>query len=315
MALKQRIDLLVLDKNPSAGLMGNFRYFLKSLVRNTFLFSRGPAAVSESLVTGLRQLNYSFKHNCVSEGESYESIGVLGDIGALRWAINAKRSGKVKRLVAGPNLCVLPTDFGGILMDDAIDKVIVPCQWVKDIYQQYGCEKFKSKIVIWPAGVNIPSEFVDHKTKKRALIYKKNVPEKILSTVKCGLEGRDWEYEIVQYGKFRQLEYWKKLEKAKVLIYLQESESQGLAIFEAWARNVPVFAWESGIYTAPDGKKACGKISVPYLSSMNGDSFSGENDFLFKFIEFEEKINSFKARDYVKDFTYQESARKYLEIL
>ena len=82
------------------------------------------------------------------------------------------------------------------------------------------------------------------------------------------------------------------------MIYLSVSESQGLAMFEAWARNVSTLVWEKGEYEG-DGKSISGKISAPYLTDQVGLAFSSVEDFsrqLEVFLKF-----GFNPRKYVEE--------------
>ena len=74
-------------------------------------------------------------------------------------AISADLAGqsKVEKIIAGPNIIITPEDADGILLNKAIDLVIVPSQWIKDFYSSFKLG-FDEKIRTWPAGVKVYPE-------------------------------------------------------------------------------------------------------------------------------------------------------------
>lgn len=239
------------------------------------VYKRGPQVVLSSLLTGLTELKESFVLN-KDISEPIQSACVLSGIKTLEWAIKQKKLGKIKKLIAGPNIAVAPTDVGGILLDPDIDRIIVPSQWVKEYYVSV-VPKIEKKIAVWPAGVNIPENPQDEKTFD-FLIYNKIGQNQLYFDIVGILKEKGYTYKVFDYGKFYQSEYFNKLQQSRFEIYLSESESQGIAMFEAWARGVPTYVWEKGFFEKK-GIKIFGKISSPYLNSSSGLVFSSAESF------------------------------------
>lgn len=288
--------------------------FFSSKIKNFVKFlagkeNRGPRAVERSLIAGLTELGVNFSVNKIPEGVC-EIACVLSGVKTLQWAIKQKQLGEIKKLIVGPNIVVSPNSEKGLLKDDYIDIILVPSQWVKDYYSAIAPE-IANKIQIWTAGVNLPPKIVSQKNID-FLIFNKIGKHHLFEKIKEYIKDKGYSFRVVNYGQFYQAEYFKLLDQSKFEIYLSESESQGLAMFEAWARGAPTFVWEKGFYES-EGVRVSGKISAPFLEKISGSYFSNENDFILKFNEF---INAkYEPREFVKaNFTNKAAAEKYLDI-
>ena len=106
------------------------------------------------------------------------------------------------------------------------------------------------------------------------------------------------------------------MEETKFLIYLQESESQGMALQEAWAHNVPTLVWNS-ITTSPlTGSKTYEKVAAPYLTDESGEFFKDFEEFKNKLQKFIEKLNYFRPAEYCKNnLSIEKSAEIYVNII
>lgn len=284
-------------------------YCIKKLIGR----QRGPEAVARSLAQGLTELNYSFNVNPLFESQIGDTVLVLSGIQALEKALLLKRHGKIKKLFAGPNIVVSPKDHDGILENTLIDIVVTNSKWTED-HVLLLSPILKSKTIIWPCGVVLP-ETKKEEQAPLVLIYKKDVSEDIDSEVISTLKKHDIAYDVLTYGTFSQNEYFEKLTKTKVLIYLQKSESQGLAMFEAWARNVPTLVYESGVFTDKSGNITHGKISAPYLAPQAGLAFS-QNEFEQVWNSFAQSEKSFSPRLYIEQqFTDRITAEHLLKLI
>jgi hypothetical protein len=296
--------LTLITRPPSIFSLENIKERLKKIL----IKEGGPMSVEQSLVRGLNELGVEFNVN----GEVGETVGVLRGVEALKWAIDEKASGRIKKLIAGPNLVVVPTDHNSILGNPNIDIVIVPSPWVKDFYSSV-LPSIADKIRVWPAGVSVPEE---SSTGESCLIFKKQVDESLYVRVISELEKRDLRYELVEYGKSSQANYFEKLKKTKYVIYLQAVESQGLALQEAWARNIPTLVWSKGYFVYPSGQKVEGNISAPFLSPEAGMFFSSADNFSSDLNEFLGRLSSFTPREYViKNLSDKVCAENYLKII
>lgn len=268
---------------------------IKDRVKKILKIQRGPSAVLDGLTSGLKKINEPFQIN-PSIREISETVGVLSGIGALKLAIKLKKRGLIKHLTAGPNIIVMPHEYNKIICDPNIDKVLVPSEWVKNLYLDQAPE-ISSKVFVWPAGTNMDSIFFDS-NRTECIIYKKNVPEEIYTSIIKDLDNRNLKYNLLEYGKFKKEDYFRLLEKSKFMIYLQNTESQGLALQEAWARNVPTLVWNIGHVLYLDKFHIKDKISAPYLNERSGMFFQNEKDFSSKIDIFIKNLDKFDPQKY-----------------
>ncbi len=306
---------VILTISPSASVGERFWRQLKNFIRNRFFFYGGPQSVLDSLTRGFNLLGIDYKLN-PKEGDIPQGsvIGVLSGLKALKWAIEAKKAGKIKKIIAGPNIVILPADGGEIMKDAAVDVIVLPSRWPKDFWISLAPE-LENKIRVWPAGVETPA--LAGRARSGCLVYKKRTDEKMFSEITKDLEAANINYKILSYGRYKREDYFRSLEESEFMIFLSESESQGLALCEAWMRDVPVLAWSRGYWRWKNYEWRDEKVGAPYLTDEAGMFFKDAADFKEKLPVFLEKIKSgeFRPRQYaIENFSDKTAAKEYLEI-
>ncbi len=226
----------------------------------------GHPGVTRSLLSGLRILGVPFEYNIFSKKS--DTVIVLSGINYLREAIRLKKEGKIKKLIAGPNLVTRADEYGGICSSPEVDICVVPSEWVKVAYQEE-VSALLGRIKVWAAGVNeifwIPSK----KQRSKIIIYWKTESEEFIRQIETVLRKYPFEVVRVRYGKYGVDEFRNYLNESVFAIFVSVSESQGLALAEAWSMNVPTLVWN------PEKLVAHGRIysqvsSAPYLTSSTG---------------------------------------------
>lgn len=291
--------------------------FWKSTLGKIFKRNRGPRAVLNSVLRGFGELKIQYKLNPLFIPKN-STVLVLSGVSGLKTAIKNKGQ-KISKLIAGPNVVENPTNHNSIILDPKIDFILVPSLWVKNLYAKYLDEKFPiDKIKIWPAGVKINQKDNQIKnSEKQILIYKKDCPEEIYKKVIEILEKKKLKSQEIIYGNFNQQEYFEKLNTASLVIYLQKVESQGLAMFESWSKNIPTLVWESGKYYFPKYDVTVeGKVSAPYLDNQCGLPFYSTEDFEETLDMIIEKKEEFQPQKFIEsNFSDKISAQKLLGII
>lgn len=105
--------------------IGAFKRYVKKILGCA---QRGPSAVLRSLMNGLKGEGVDFNYNPKNGKDVGGVVIVLSHIEALREAIELKRSGKIKKLLAGPNLVNLPSDNLELVTHPLIDYYLVNSQ-------------------------------------------------------------------------------------------------------------------------------------------------------------------------------------------
>ena len=307
-------ELTILTKSPwytIDRLFEESKYLLKKQINikdNQFSNYGGHNAVTSSLVNGLMKLSYSFLLNPKFSKQFSRHVHVLSSTIALDLAINLKKKGKINKLTAGPNLVFLPDDYNSIICSDEIDKILVPSEWVRDAYVYY-IPKLKDKIICWYAGVDTEFWQANHNNaKNKCILYTKNITNEFNQKIKTLIKKYDWNVDEIMYGNY-DLHTWKsKLDSASLAVFLSSSESQGIALAEAWSMNVPTFVWNPKPMEL-NGRFFPSVTSAPYLTPETGISWKTENEFQDALNGFMEK-NEFQPRKWILENMTQEISTK-----
>lgn len=305
------MTLIILNKSPTVNIFSKELY--KNILRKLIGKKRGPNGVTESIIRGLNELNYEYKLNpSIKDISPTDIIWVNESIGALRWTIDFKKENN--SLVVGPNLVIFPTDEKEVLCNPKIDIILQPSEWTKELMLSIKNE-LENKIKIWPAGVFVPNEINTDKDIDVLIYTKNNSKNELLENIKNILKEKRQKIETIDYGTFKQKGYFDLLNRSKIMIYLANSESQGLALQEAWARNIPTLVFDKEKFEHNGKTFKYEKISAPYLNEESGMFFK-EDNFMEKYSEFISKLNIFKPKNYViNNLSDKVCAQKFLEII
>lgn len=275
--------------------------FWKWVVRRVIGKYSGPNAVEDSLLRGLRELHVPYKRNA-GLGKTDTAI-VLSGTKALQEAILAKESGLIEILVAGPNIVANPIEEP-FLLSNQVDHALVPSQWVKDLWINLS-PKIATKIAVWPSGVEIR----ESSTRSGSpIIYDKSGDGDFLEKIKAQVDN----CRVFTYGEFKRKDYLEALKTAPYLIYLSHSESQGLALQEAWAHDVPTLVNKSASWQSGELSWEAPQINCPYLIPDLGEVFDNPTDIPI----IVERITSLHPKIYCdKELSDQASATKLLDII
>ncbi len=256
--------------------------FWKWLIKKILRKYSGPDAVLDSLVRGLIQKNIPFEINPLKP--KYNVLHVVSGIEILQRVLKHKKEGQC--VIAGPAITTTPLEKGRILTSNSIDAVLVPSKWVKEFYIALSPD-LSMRTHVWPAGVQMPTT----KTNKTGpiIIYKKDIADHVYKKIIRTLQHRKFQFKVLTYGDFSHKEYIENLHTAPFLIYLQTSESQGIALQEAWSYDVPTLVYKNTSWSYLDYTWHDAAISAPYLADDTGFFFTLE-DFLEKLMRIESSI-------------------------
>lgn len=276
---------------------------------------RGPDAVSANLKRGLRNLDNTIR---VSPPDFLVTpwVGVLNDPSySLPWAIQAKNNGKIKKLVAGPNLVLIPDDYDAIITNPAIDIVVTPSKWVSDLYRKLAPE-LDNRLVEWAVGVD-ERFWCPGKTSVHCdfLIFNKISDDESAhhqADITNVLVSKNLTYHVLAYGEFNQLDYRSALQNARAVIYLGATESQGISLFEAWSCNVPTLVRDCQVWKYQGQQYQAS--AAPYLTDECG-MFFRKDDFPDALGSFLHVLPTYEPRNFItRNFTLERSAQNYLDI-
>ncbi len=252
-----------------------FAGICRLIVKKVLHKERGPEAVLRSLERGLHALRvpYTVNKNLPAAARQ-ESVHVIAGADTVRWALAQKAKGHIGYLSVGPAIVVLPSEEQGLLKDRMIDKILCPSEWTRQLYVRTA-PSLRNKIKVWPAGVQVPSHKKRGKRSIDLLILDKRKDPALTRSVRRTVQKAGLAYKVLTYGHFSQKRYYALLQKCKAMLYIGRTESQGLALLEAWVRDVPTLVYEDRLFTY-QGMRWPHASSAPYLTKETGSFFKDD---------------------------------------
>ncbi len=223
------------------------------------------------------------------------------------------------RLLA-PGLFSTPLEAPDLFEDPRNRLYIMRGQWMADIFEPWYGDRMRH----WTRGYDLRNfeDTINLPKTTDVLIYDKIYHDRetyLAQTIEpfiARLQDEGRSYEIVRYGTYNITDYLAQLRRSRCMAFFAHQENQGSAYQEAMAMNVPVFAWDEGIWLDPlaqelsDEPVAC--CSVPYFDERCGLTFR-IGDMAEQWQRFWRRIDAFRPRDYVGDaLSYERSARAYI---
>lgn len=192
----------------------------------------GPQKVYRNLVKGLKRIGYPYVVN--RNLNATKRLWVHDDIKALR----NLNTNEVKTVV-GPNLFVMPKD---IIKGAKLEGVLYlhPCEWPIEQWKSVGFNT--CPLYPWPVGIDT-EEFKPSwgkRSSKEIMVYHKGRDSRDLEYIIETLKKMRLKHNLVLYGNYKEDEYKEVLNKTSFIIWHGPHESQGIALQEALACDVPI---------------------------------------------------------------------------
>jgi hypothetical protein len=275
---------------------------LRDLIRGRPAFRRSSAyrghfGVTRSLVEGLRKIGVSASYNPNHLADVAETVVVLSGLDTLRQAIAWKREGRIRQLLAGPNILVLPSEHPDVIAAPEIDCCITPADWVCKVYESE-CPVLRGRCAPWPAGVDTEYWRPDPGTResRSVVVFRKQTTTPLANYLQV-LERRRLDVHVITYGSYGRDEYLAALRRSVLMVGFAISESQGLAWAEAWSADVPTLLWfqDHNVYRG----RTFSSSTAPYLSASTGLFFSSVAEFEAELAQWEVGRTAFSPRRWV----------------
>lgn len=262
----------------------------------------GHHAVNRSLFAGLKQLGINYNHNPRHVEDIGDVVHVLCNIDALKQAMQLRKHGRIKRLIAGPQLMVRSNEYNHILASPEIDMYLVNSEWTKNAYIEDE-PSLKERIFIWYSGVDAaawaPQDLRDVKLGNNVIVYWKTEAEDFCCQVEDVLKQNNWNPIRIRYGSYTQTQYKNLLHNCAFCVFLSRSESQGIALAESWSMNVPTLVWDPQAPSTINGKVYWPISAAPYLNSCLGLQWKNIEEFEALLKDMPEKLSLFSPRNWV----------------
>jgi glycosyltransferase involved in cell wall biosynthesis len=230
-------------------------------------------------------------------------------------------------LLFGTALYNHPVDDEALPRRHMIRQLLVPSAWVKQMFSR----NWPDLVSVWPVGIDTgvwtPSSGprdVD------VLVYEKLFRERerhqveLVEPLLAELRRQGLAVEFLRYGDYVEDELLALSRRAKSMIYLSPHETQGIALEQMLAANVPVLAWDPGgdwqsLEYLLRGVRFGPVTSVPYWDERCGVKFTGAADFGEAFAHFWRGVTAatFAPRQMILDrgLTLESAARAYVDLV
>src|ERR1035437_5735629 len=276
----------------------------------------GSNKVVNNLIKGLKKLGYPY---CINKDlQATSQLWIHDDPLALGEAARLKLEA-----IAGPNIYILPKNIPeNINMSHLV--YIQPSKWIRDFWLETGFKR--CPLDVWPSAIDT-EEFSERPRPQdgNVLIYYKQRYAEELDFIKDLLEKKSIKYEVITYGSYDQKEYVEKLKNSRYVFWLGRHETQGIALEEALAMNVPMIVWDvnsigqwmprikdSKIYTHEESTYK-NTTSAEYFDERCGIKTKVQDEIESSIEKMEMDWNTFSPRQYIlENLGLEKQARELL---
>ncbi len=275
--------------------------------------NRGPQAVLDGLLRGLDRQGTPYMLNSLA-GSFMDVACVLSGPKILAAMIAKKKAGQIKKLIAGPNVVYLPKGPGAVAAAPEVDAYVVPSEQVKLAFAKISPNLAK-RLFVWPAGIdeNFWKATVKDPAKK-ILIYKKNAPADLILRAIGLVKQLGFGVEEIEYGRYTPDKYRRSLQAVVAGIFFSATESQGIALAESWAMDVPALVWNPALrHPVLDDLS---DSPAPYLTPATGLMWTNLKELENILKSLPESLAACRPRQWVlNNMTDSIAAQNYLNII
>jgi hypothetical protein len=220
----------------------------------------------------------------------------------------------------GPGLYASPIENPNLFDDPRNVLFLQTCAWGEDMFRPWYGERQRP----WFGGFDV-ADFSDSKNDSKlwdVLIYDKIYFDRdvyypaTIEHFRRMLDERGLRHTTIRYGHYHIRDYLKAVRASRSMAFFAHSETQGMAYQECLASNVPIFAWDEGIWPNPIAKRLARQpvpcTSVPYFDERCGLRFKIAS-MIDDWNRFQERIDAFESRRFIaEEMTLDRSATLYM---
>jgi len=272
----------------------------------------GPIKVFYNLVKGLNKIGYPYTLN--RSLTSTRRLWVHNDLRAL-----TELPPHILKLL-GPNLVVLPRDLP-VSYPFPCSFYLHHSRWAVDVWTQEGFRQCPLRV--WPVGIDT-EVFTARPAKKsdEVLLYYKYRHLKELTHVRKKLSAANISYIVMTCGQYAEADFIKQVQSCSFIIWLGRQESQGIALQECLAMNVPILVIDAptlfDVYPLPpdmfpERLRAFRTTAAPYFDDRCGHVIQSIDDLDHGIEIMRERFNEFSTREFVLEkLSLEKQAREFV---
>ena len=222
------------------------------------------------------------------------------------------------KFIFGPQFSVFPDEKQLQLVNGQNSVYIQPSQWALDVWVMYN---FNNRMSSLPFGVDTKrfNQIKPIEQRDKVFIYHKRRKPEELNWVVQLLQSYNIQYEIFDYDhRYDENYYLNYLHDSKYGIWVDAHESQGFALQEALACNVPLLVWNVTSMNQEYGSSYSNipATTIPYWNERCGEFFYHAKELENNFSLFISKLDQYKPRDFIiENLSIEKCEDKLLEVI
>jgi len=274
-----------------------------------------------NLRAGLDRIKVPYRVNDYkyAAGNTSEVVGIIGKPHLL------KKVEWQNPIVFGAAVYSHPSDDPDLLARLAIRKVLVPGEWMREMCAPAWGDTVKA----CPVGIDTErwspapteSKDIDILLYDKVMWKRDCAEHELIEPITAQLQRAQMTIVSLRYGAYREEDFHRLLTRSKMMIFLCEHETQGIAYQQALSCGVPMLAWDHGGYWQdpsyyPHKVKFAPVTSVPYWDDRCGVKFKDIDQFSGKLREFLDRqaANDFAPREFIlENLTLEKCAARYVD--
>jgi hypothetical protein len=223
------------------------------------------------------------------------------------------------RFLFGPHFSVFPeTNLLPIMGKNT--SYIQPSKWAADVWKVHPlCKDLDIQVLPFGVDTETFTETKPPNERTEVFVYYKTRNPDDLTFITAKLRELNIEYRLFSYDyRYDEAEYKNCLQNAKYGIWVGRHESQGFALEEALACNIPLLVWDVLSMNQEYGPNYddIPATAVPYWDMRCGEVFYKREHFDYTYTLFMSKLEYFKPREYVlSNLTMEHCKNRFSQLL
>jgi hypothetical protein len=290
---------------------------VKILIINCWFHEKNRQGLAKVLNYLLEQQHIDYKVGSVADIPNYDIIYSPSQ------AINTSQYPN-KKFIFGPHFSTFPNHTQlESLQANSNGIYIQPSEWAAQTWQNKGAEQFLPiKTFPFPVDTNKFNSNQPSEKRENIMVYHKSRDPQELEKLKTFLgEQKITNYRIFDYKqRYNEADYLAYLQTCQYGIILDAHESQGFALEEALACDVPLLVWNAQSMNQEYGNQnpdiPC--TSIPYWDNRCGEVFHQAAELPLAFQHFQAKLESghYTPRQYIMDnLSTEKCAERFMELI
>jgi hypothetical protein len=257
--------------------------------------------------------------NNVSDFELIENKDIYDAVVSPCFPFDVSKYPNIK-FIFGPHFSVFPEEKLFQIIS-GFKNIRYNClsDWNLKIFQNFTiCSNIK--LITLPFGVDTDKfcEIKPIEEKTDVVLYFKHRDFNEFHFVENILKSLNVNFKIFSYQhRYSENDYLQTLQNSKYMVCIDAHESQGFALQEAMACNVPLLVWsvkDMSQETITNYDNKLKATSVPYFDERCGEVFYEKDDFISFYAKFIEKLENYKPREYIlENLSMDKCEKKWIE--